>query len=366
MVVKTIDPWGARLPEDYAKIVKDFGLQKFNLKAFPKPNKLMRRGVIFAGRDLGIISKCIKEKKPFYTLTGIMPTAEKIHLGNKIVIEMMRYFQDRGAKAYILVADLESAAARGVSIKEARKRALDFHIPAYIALGLNPKKTVFYFQSDNKEVIHLAYEFAKRITLNEFKAIYGSADPGRIMSAVTQVGDILFPQLKELMPGIIPVGVDQDPHIRLTRDIVKRTSSKYKFFLPSSINHRFTPSLQGALKMSKSQPEGCIDLPSDIDVVKKKLMRALTGGRESVAEHKKKGGRPEKCMVFEFDKQHLFEDDKKLNKIYRDCKKGKLICGECKKIACKEIERFMKDFMKKLDKAKKNIKKLKFIKFNSK
>ncbi len=359
-----IGPWEASLPEDYEKIVKDFGLDPFNPKQFLKPNKLMRRGAVFAGRDLDIIAKCIKEKKPFYTLTGIVPSAEKIHLGNKMVIDMVRYFQDRGAKAYILIADLEAAAARGVSLQEAKKRALNFHIPAYIALGLNPKKTVFYFQSENKEVIHLAYEFAKKITLNEFRAVYGSADPGRILSALTQAGDILFPQLREKMPGIIPIGPDQDPHIRLTRDIVKRTFSKYKFFAPSSIYHKFTPSLQGALKMSKSQPEGCIDLPEDPVLAKKKILKAVTGGRETVEQQKKKGGIPEKCIIFEFYKQHLIEEDKSLNKIYQLCKKGKLMCGEDKKQACELVEEYMGAFSKRLDKFRKNINKLKFINFS--
>ncbi|MBW2968203.1 tryptophan--tRNA ligase, partial [Candidatus Woesearchaeota archaeon] len=291
-MVKMIDPWGSELPEDYTKIVRDFGLEEFDVKAFPDANRLMRRGVVFAGRDLKRIAQCIKEKKPFYVLSGIMPTNDKIHFGNKQVVENIRYFQEKGATAYILVADLEAAAARGVSLEEGRRRAMEFHIPAYIALGLDPKKTVFYFQSDNKDVVHLAYEFAKKITLNEFKAIYGSADPGRIMSAVTQVGDILYPQLKERMPGIIPVGIDQDPHIRLSRDIVDRTKDR-KFFRPSSMYHKYTPSLDGGLKMAKSKPESCIVLPEDIKAVTKKLKRAFTGGRETLEVQKQMGGQPE-------------------------------------------------------------------------
>jgi tryptophanyl-tRNA synthetase len=362
-MTKTIDPYGAELPEDYTKIVKDFGMEVFDVDMFPKPNRIMRRGVVFAGRELKLISKCIKEKKPFYVLSGIMPSGERIHLGNKMVVENIRYFQEQGAKAYILVADLESAAARGVSLEEAKKRAFDFHIPAYIALGLDPKKTIFYFQSENKDVVHLAYEFAKRITLNEFKAIYGSADPGRIMSAVTQVGDIIYPQLEERMPGIIPVGVDQDPHIRLTRDIVDRVKAK-KFFKPAGFYHKYTPALNGQLKMAKSVPESCIELPEDINKVKKKLKRALTGGKETIEIQKKLGGEPEKCMVFEMHKQHLIEDDKELQKIYDDCKAGTLMCGDCKNIACERMEAFMKDFEAGIAKAKKQIDKLNFVKFS--
>lgn len=357
--MKIIDPWGSELPEDYTRIVKDFGLERFNSKIFPKPNKLMRRGVVFAGRDLKIISRAIKEKKPYYVLSGLMPSAEKLHLGNKLVVDNIKYFQQNNAKTFVLVADLEAASVRDIDLKEARKRALNYHIPAYIALGLDIKKTTFYFQSENKEVMKLAYEFSKRITLNEFKAAYGKPSPGKIMAVMTQAGDILFPQLKETMPGIIPVGVDQDPHIRITRDIVKRT--KRRFFAPSSLYHKYTPALNGSLKMSKSTPNSYIELPEDPKTACNKLKRALTGGRESIAKQKKLGGQPEKCMIFELYKQHLIEDDKELNKRYNDCKKGKILCGECKEHACKLITAFMNKLTKDMEKARKNINKARFI-----
>ncbi|MBL7054958.1 tryptophan--tRNA ligase [Candidatus Woesearchaeota archaeon] len=359
---KIIDPWGSGLLEDYGRIVKDFGLELFNPDLFPNPNRLMRRGVVFAGRDLEIISNCIKEKKKFYVLSGIMPSYEKIHLGNKMVVENIRYFQEHGAVSYVLVADLEAAATRGVSLEEAQKTALDFHIPAYVALGLDIKKTNFYFQSENKEVMNRAYEFAKKITLNEFKAIYGSAEPGKIMSAVVQVADILFPQFKERMPGIIPVGVDQDPHIRLTRDIVNRMKKK-GFFLPSGLYHKYAPSLNGTLKMSKSNPESCIELPEDIQQVCRKIKKAKTGGRDTLEEHRKLGAKIEEDMVFELLKQHLVEDDEELDKIYMEYKSGKMTSGEIKDIACEKMAKFMNDFVKKTEKARKQTDKLKFIRF---
>lgn len=362
---KTIDPWGSELPEDYAKIIRDFGLEKFDIDKLklPNPNRLMRRGVVFAGRDLNIIAKCIHDAKPFYVLSGIMPTNDKIHFGNKMVVEEIKYFQEQGAHAYILVADLESAAARGVSISEAKKRAIEFHIPAYVALGLDPKKTTFYFQSDNRDVIALGFEFAKKITLNEFKAIYGCADPGRIMSAVIQCADILYPQLKERMPGIIPVGIDQDPHIRLTRDVVDRTKH-YKFFAPSSIYHKYTKALNGKLKMSKSEPLYNIELPEDKESYTKKINRALTGGRDTLEEHRKLGADVEKCMVFELLKTHLVEDDDELQQIYDEYKSGKMTSGEIKKLCICKMDEYMLDFNSKLEHARKNISHLHFVKFN--
>ena len=174
------------------------------------------------------------------------------------------------------------------------------------------------------------------------------------MSAVTQVGDILYPQFEERMPGIIPVGVDQDSHIRLTRDIVNRMKNR-KFFLPSSLYHKYTPSLDGSIKMSKSKPESCIELPEDSKEVCKKIKKALTGGRDTLEEHRKLGAVIEKDMVFELLKQHLVEDDRELQKIYDEYKSGRMTSGEIKELACKEMTDFMGKFVKDLNKAKKSI-----------
>ena len=76
--------------------------------------------------------------------------------------------------------------------------------------------------------------------------------------------------------------------------------------------------------MSKSRPQSCIELPEDIEEGKKKIAKALTGGRDTLAEHRKHGGQPEKCMIFELLKQHLVEDDKELNKIYKTSSKPKV------------------------------------------
>ncbi len=360
-MAKIIDPYGCELIEDYQKLIDDFGLEPFE-NNLPNPNRLMRRNVVFSSRGLKLVAEAIKNKKPFYVLSGIMPTNDKIHFGTKCVVENIRYFQEQGGHAYILVADLEALAARGVSLEEGRKRALEFHIPAYIALGLDPKKTTFYFQSENREVINFAYKMAQKVTLAEFKAVYGNADPGRILSALTQIADILFPQFKERMPGIIPVGPDQDPHIRLTRDVVQKMK-KEKFFLPSGFYHKFTPSLDGSVKMSKSKPESCIELPEDIEKVKKKLKKALTGGRDTLEEHRKLGADIKKDMIFELLKQHLIEDDKELKKVHDSYVSGKMTSGEIKEIACDKMEAFMLDFNKKLEKARKIVSKLNFVKF---
>jgi len=68
-------------------------------------------------------------------------------------------------------------------------------------------------------------------------------------------------------------------------------------------------------------------------------------------------------MVFELMKQHLVEDDGELNKIYKRYKSGKMTSGELKEIACSKMEKFMVNFVKGIEKARKQVNKLKFVKF---
>ncbi|MFH0970791.1 MAG: tryptophan--tRNA ligase [Candidatus Diapherotrites archaeon] len=360
-----IDPWGDTLIEDYSSVARQFGLEKFDEKLFPKPNRLMRRGIVFAGRDLKRIAESIKEKKPFYCLTGIMPSSEKIHFGTKAVVENIAYFQQHGGETFVLVADLESAAARGVSVEEGRKRAMEFHIPAYLALGLDIKKTKFYFQSENRTVTKLAFEAAQKITLNEFKGVYGNAEPGRIMSAVTQIGDMLYPQEKygKPIPGIIPVGIDQEPHIRLCRDYLHKIQSTKRFIPISSLYHKFLPSMDGGLKMSKSNPKGNISLPEDKKIAEKVIQSAFTGGRATLAEQRKLGAIIEKDMVYELLKQHLVESDKELKKIHDDYKSGKMLSGEIKQIAVEKMNAFLEKFDADVKHYRKHIKDVEFVQF---
>jgi len=361
----TIDPWGKELIQDYSRLIKEFGMQEFDNNIFPEPNLQMRRGINFGGQDLEAIAKCIKDNKPFYVLSGIMPSSEKIHLGTETVIQNIRYFQDHGAKTFVLIADVESQATRGVSLEEGKRRAMEFHIPAYIALGLDIEKTTFYLQSENKEVSNLAAICSQKITENEFRAIYGSVHPAKVVSAFTQMGDILFPQLKERMPGIIPVGIDQAPHIRMVRDVARRLKQEYGFFLPSAIYNKYTSALDGSFKMSKSaEAIGKIEIPEkDLNLLEKKINKALTGGRPTREEQREKGGEINKCTVYEYAKNHFIKDDQILNKMFEECVSGKNLCGECKaKYGVPYAKKFFENFNKNFEEAKKSVGKIKILK----
>jgi tryptophanyl-tRNA synthetase len=193
--------------------------------------------------------------------------------------------------------------------------------------------------------------------MNEMKAIYGFSGPTNIAhlyAPLIQVADILHPQVEECggpKPTVVPVGPDQDPHIRLTRDIAERFQSQFNFITPSSTYHRFITGLTGG-KMSSSKPKTAIFLSDTPEVAEKKLRSAKTGGRESLSEQKKMGGVPEDCVVYEMLLYHLIQSDDELKEIYHECREGSIMCGECKARSAEMMKNFFEDLQKKREKAK--------------
>jgi tryptophanyl-tRNA synthetase len=364
-----LTPWDAIGNIDYQKLIKDFGITP--LTSVPEPFNeflLFKRKKIFAHRDFNRIIEAVKNKKPFVMMTGLMPTG-KFHLGHMILAKQFLLYQKLGAKIYIAVADIEAYNARGQSLEESNKIALEEYISNYIALGLKPENCKIYFQSNrtsNPEKTNAYYRLqnclSRHATFNEFKAVYGEISPGKMLSALLQIADMLHPQLPEFegpIPVIVPVGVDQDPHIRLARDISKKINI-HKFIQLSSTYHLFVPGLNGG-KMSSSDPTSFIALTDDPKTVKKKVNKyAFSGGQSTVEEHRRLGGNPDIDVSFQW-LSFLEEDDDKLKRIYEDYKSGIILSGELKSILIENINLFLEDHQNKRIKALKNKEYEKFI-----
>ncbi|HJM67824.1 MAG TPA: tryptophan--tRNA ligase [Candidatus Thalassarchaeaceae archaeon] len=224
-----IDPWSSDVSTDYDRIIQQFGLESVSLSDIPNPSLHHRRDIIFAHRDLGNILQANARGDPFGVMTGLMPSGQ-MHLGHKMVIDQVRWFQEQGADVTIAVADLEANATRGYSLAECRKVALEEYIANYVAMGLDPARTNIYFQSMRPIVQRMGFTLGKRTNLSEFEAIYGfqgDTNLAHVQAPLVQAGDILHPQLDEyggLRPIVVPVGVDQDPHLRLCRGLAGKTN----------------------------------------------------------------------------------------------------------------------------------------------
>ena len=358
-----VTPWEVSGDIDYEKLTTEFGISQ--MKQLPKvfeKNVLFRRKIVFAHRDFQRILEAMRDKKPFAMMTGLMPTG-KFHIGHMLLAQQMIFHQSIGAKIYIAVADLEAYNARGQSLEESRKIAIEEYIANYIALGLKPENCDIYFQSarskDAKKsnaYYRLQNLLSKHATFNEFRAVYGEISPGKMMASLLQAADMLHPQLPEfegMMPVLVPVGVDQDPHLRLARDISQRIKHP-NFIQLSSTYHIFAPGLNGG-KMSSSDPASFIALADNEKEVEKKIKRAFSGGQPSIEEHRKKGGNPDIDISYNYLKMFFEPDDKKLKKIYDDYKSGKLLSMELKEILIEKINAFLKKHQAAKEKAKKEL-----------
>lgn len=221
-----INPWSSSQFADYDRLREEFGIGAFDLDRFPIPDPsiLFRRGVVFGQRDFSLIHDAMMGGQPYSILTGLMPSG-KMHFGHKMVIDQVLYFQRHDANVHIAVADIEAWGARGKPFDETQEMAIEEYILSYIAMGLKPEKCEVYFQSKRKPVTDIAFKHARKVNLSEMKAIYGFGDStnmAHMFAPLVQVGDILHVQLEEYdspLPTLVPVGVDQDPHLRLTRGI---------------------------------------------------------------------------------------------------------------------------------------------------
>jgi tryptophanyl-tRNA synthetase len=411
-----INPWSSNPSVDIEKTFAEFGIDPIApvLQELPEVPSFMSRGIVVGHRDYSAIAGAIRRKTPFHILTGFMPSGHP-HLGHLMVMKEVVWHVQQGGNGYITIADREAHAVRGLSWEKCVEYGKEYLACLY-ALGFEGQT---YFQSKNDRLKDLAFEAATKVNFSELSSIYGftpETDLAHADSVITQVADILYPQIdREPAPTLVPVGIDQDPHIRLTRGVahkmrmftveerdgyisvrsknapekaleavkqvfpgakkyeghvdikgghcaevsamvrdIERAHGGYGFFTPSSTYHIFMPGLTGG-KMSSSIPESIISFYEPESTVRKKVMSGITGGRMTLEEQKRLGGEPDKCSIFLLNLFHMVTDDTELAEIRRKCCAGEVTCGQCKKETAERVVVFLKEFREKMDVAAESI-----------
>ena len=356
-----IDPFGNSVVVDYSKAIRDLRLKpvdKTILDRIENPSRFLRRGIDFAHIDFDKFLDAVERGEKVAVMSGIKPTNE-FHLGSKMTAEKMIYLQHEfGAKVFYAIADIEGMIDNKLPLDVQAKIAVD-NVADLLALGLDPKNAYIYRQSQEIRVMTLAYLFSRGITNNHLQNLYGDRPFGLYFAAFTQCGDIHLPQTEDFggpKMVVVPVGLDQAPHIFLARDIVEKFP-EFNFRRPAGLFHKFFRSLRGETKMSKRDPMSMITLNDTPEMIEKKVSKAITGGRKTAAEQRKFGGIPEQSVVYELYNYHFVEDDEKVKQVYNDYKSGRLLDGEMKREITEIIIKFLEKHQKKkkrlLPKAKK-------------
>ena len=216
-------------------------------------------------------------------LSGIQPSGA-LHLGN--YFGMMRpaiELQDKG-ETYYFIANYHSMTSL-LDPEQRRKNTLDVALD-FLACGLDPKKSVFFKQSDVPEVTELAWMLTtltpmgllERCTSYKDKIARGlPANHGIFAYPVLMAADILIYD-----SNIVPVGRDQKQHVEVTRDIAAKFNETYgqTFVIPEpQIREEVAvvPGTEGQ-KMSKSYGNA-IEIFGDEKTIRKKVMSIVMDSR---------------------------------------------------------------------------------------
>ena len=217
-------------------------------------------------------------------LSGIQPSGA-LHLGN--YFGMMRpaiELQEQG-EAYYFIANYHSMTSL-FDAEQRRKNTLDVALD-FLACGLDPKKSVFFRQSDVPEVTELAWMLTtltpmgllERATSYKDKIAKGiSPNHGLFAYPVLMAADILIYD-----SNVVPVGRDQKQHVEMTRDMAAKFNETYgqTFVIPEPKIREEVAVVPGTdgQKMSKSYGN-TIEIFGDEKIIRKKVMSLVMDSRQ--------------------------------------------------------------------------------------
>lgn len=268
-------------------------------------------------------------------LSGVQPSGRP-HLGNYLGAIRQHIEMQKNFEAYLFIADLHAL----TTVKDAvlmKEQTYDLAV-SYLALGLDPNKTVFFKQSDLSEHAELCWIFDCMIKMSFLERAHAWKDAlnkgkkeatvGLFNYPILQAADILLYQ-----PDLVPVGQDQKQHVEMTRDIAITFNNTFgeTFKIPEphiKEEVAIVPGTDGQ-KMSKSYGN-TIEIFAEESILKKQIMGIVT---DSTPLEKPKD--PDKCNVFQIYK--LIATKKEFSELKEKYLKGGFGYGDAKKLLLQKI-----------------------------
>ncbi|MCJ0550093.1 tryptophan--tRNA ligase [Enterococcus cecorum] len=242
-------------------------------------------------------------------LTGDRPTGQ-LHLGHYVgsLKKRVEMQADENNQMNIMIADVQALTDNAKNPEKVSKNVLEVALD-YLAVGLDPKRSTLFIQSQIPQLAELMMYYMNLVTVARVKRNptvkseieqkkFGESVPtGFFVYPISQAADITA-----FKANLVPVGEDQKPMLEQTQEIVHTFNSTYgevlvepKAVLPEKGMGRL-PGIDGNGKMSKSLNNG-IYLADDADTIKKKVMSMYTDPNHI---HVEDPGQVEGNMVFTY------------------------------------------------------------------
>ena len=279
-------------------------------------------------------------------LSGMRPTGN-LHLGHYFGAIKNWVNLQKSYECYFFVADLHALTTHFEDTSLIKTYTKEMVLD-WLACGLDLKKSTIFIQSKNiyHSELFLFLSMITPVGLLERCPTYKEMrtefeKSGKILSnfgflgyPVLMTADIIIYDAK-----YVPVGIDQVPHIEITREIARKFNNLYNEYIFKEPEPLVTesPKLPGTdgRKMSKSY-NNAILLSEDLQSVENKILTMKT---DTNRKRKSDPGNPFICPVYEYHK--IFSSDDEKNIVIDGCTNAKIGCIECKKIVVKHIIEFL-------------------------
>ncbi len=226
-----------------------------------------------------------------FVFSGIRATG-RLHLGNYLgAVKGFLELQNKGEYEMVYcVVDIHSITTpfdKDMLPKNKRNIMID-----YLAAGLDPKKSILIYQSDVPQHTELAFYFSSVMSIARMQHLPTFKEkikqhPQHTTMALLNYPILMAADILIYKAGLVPVGIDQEPHLEIAREIARKMNQLYGTDFPEPVRFatkgEYIPSLKGEGKMSKSIEGSYINLTDSADEIKKKVRSiptATTAGGE--------------------------------------------------------------------------------------
>jgi tryptophanyl-tRNA synthetase len=219
-------------------------------------------------------------------LSGIRATG-RLHLGNFLgAVKGMLELQDKpGFETLYMVADVHTMTTP-YDTKELRENRREVFLD-YLAAGLDPTKCTLFIQSMVPEHLELAFYFASVTSIARMLHLPTYKDkvkqyPHSVTMALLNYPVLMAADILIYKAHLVPVGLDQEPHLEVAREIARKMNAEYDMDFPEpqrfATSGEYVPSLTGEGKMSKSVAGSYIAITDNVHEVAGRLAKTPTDG----------------------------------------------------------------------------------------
>ena len=272
-------------------------------------------------------------------VSGARPTG-RLHLGHLhgALKNWIRLQEDY--RCYFFVADWHALTTDYATPQGIGQSTIEM-VMDWLSVGLDPARSVLFRQSRVKEhaELHLIYSMITPVPWLERNPTYKEQIKELTGKDLSTYGFLGYPVLQAADITIykankVPVGVDQAPHVELTREIVRRFNQLYRSIFPEPevllTETQKLPGLDGR-KMSKSYGNA-VFLSDPAEEIDRKLSRMMT---DPARVKRTDPGEPEKCPAFQLHKIYCTPEE--IEFVSRGCRTAGIGCLECKKVMIKHV-----------------------------